>query len=68
MQAALSSPEIETVVVKPTVLGLLEGSSGCAWRRWRTDTTGGQERGMHAQGVLGNLGEPIVSLPTGPED
>ena len=68
MQAALSSPEIETVVVKPTVLGLLEGSSGCAWRRWRTDTTGVQERGMCVQGVLGNLGEPIVSLPTGPED
>ena len=68
MQAALSSPEIDTVVVEPTVLGLLEGSSGCVLRRWHTDTTGVQERGMCVQGVLGNLGEPIVSLPTGPED
>ena len=68
MQAALSNPEIDYRCGGADSVGILEGSSGCVQRRWRIDTTGVQERGMCVQGVLGNLGEPIVSLPTGPED
>jgi hypothetical protein len=33
----------------------------------RRDTTGVRDRGMYAQGQLGNLGEPTASLPILPE-
>ena len=74
VQAVVWNPEIDVVVVE-RISSPPEGKesrrcsrggrqqSFLALGRVRRDTTGVREQGIHAQGYLGNLGEPMASLP-----